>query len=126
VNTHHDYAERFTPLFNKEVQSSYFGQDHDLSMEGSSIRFHTPESLQFLPNVPTETTMEMHSHFSNMSLQNAATTHFHMGVELEYTVRNAVMRKGSIWFDNCDGRAKQYRCGTALYLLSNLCLCMRL
>ena len=43
-----------------------------------------------------------------------------MGVELDYMMRNAVMRKGSIWFDNCDGCTKQYRCGTALYLLSNL------
>jgi hypothetical protein len=89
-------------------------------LEGSSISFHTPHSFRFLPDKPAETTMEMHSHFFNNSQQNAVTTHFQKGAELDYMVRNAMMWKGSIWFDNCNGCAKQYHCDMALYLLLNL------
>ena len=66
--------------------------------------------------------MEMHSHFSDSSRQDARTTYAHMKVELQYLEDLGILKKdgtGTI-VDDTDGCAKQYRSGTALYLNSLL------
>ncbi len=65
-------------------------------------------------------TMESQSRFSDESKQDASTTHAHMLVLLEYLFENNVMKIGSTEWQDTDGCGKQYRCGTALYLLSLL------
>jgi hypothetical protein len=64
--------------------------------------------------------MEFHSHFSDNSKQDAATTHEHMDRLVNLLLERGVLKRGSWVLDHTDGCAKQYRCGTALYLLALL------
>jgi hypothetical protein len=64
--------------------------------------------------------MDFHSPFSDNSKQDAATTHKHMDKLINLLFQKGVMKRGSWMLDNTDGCAKQYRCGTALYLLALL------
>ena len=64
--------------------------------------------------------MTFHSHFSDDSRQDAATTHAHM-TELFKTLKSVgELCAGMVDWDDTDGCGKQYRCGTAIYLLSVL------
>jgi hypothetical protein len=125
VNTRRDYAERLSAKFNLEIQSDHFGNGRSLSMEGSSVEFFSAPAIVNAEANPTgdysgSITMESQSHFSDESKQDASTTHAHMLVLLEYLFENNVMKIGSTEWQNTDGCGKQYRCGTALYLLSLL------
>jgi hypothetical protein len=103
-----DYAERLKFEFNLEIQSEHFGNCRSLSIEGCSCRFMRAGLLL----------MEMHSHFSDSSRQDARTTFAHMQVELKYLKEMGILLKESTAtiLDDTDGCAKQYRSGTALYL----------
>jgi hypothetical protein len=68
VYSHHDYAEPLLAIFNNQAQSNHFGNDCILSIEGCSVKLHSPEE-------GVETTMEFHSHFSDGLKQDAASTH---------------------------------------------------
>jgi hypothetical protein len=85
---------------------------------------HEPESLvDFREHgdvTHLEQRMEFHSHFSDNSKQDAATSHEHMDLLVNLLFQKGVMKRGSWMLDNTDGCAKQYRCGTALYLLALL------
>lgn len=112
IKTIRDYAERLKFEFNLEIQSEHFGNCRSLSIEGCSCRFMKEGQLL----------MEMHSHFSDSSRQDARTTYAHMKVELQYLEDLGILKKdgtGTI-VDDTDGCAKQYRSGTALYLNSLL------
>ena len=109
VKTIQDYAERLKFEFNNEVQSEHFGASRNLSIEGCSVRY-----LDLLKNI----IMEMHSHFSDTSRQDARTTHTHLKILLDYLFENSLLKKGGLLLDDTDGCAKQYRSVTALYLLS--------
>jgi hypothetical protein len=109
VKTIRDYAERLKFEFNNEVQSEHFGASRNLSIEGCSVRY-----LDGVKNIM----MEMHSHFSDTSRQDARTTHTHLKVLLDYLFENFLLQKGCLLLDDTDGCAKQYRSATALYLLS--------
>ena len=50
----------------------------------------------------------------------ACTTNEHMGVLFEILKLNGKLITGSILYDETDGCGKQYRCGTAIYLLTVL------
>ena len=96
-----------------------------LSMEGSTTRFFPAEvaeiyrdGLRALSQEETET--QFHSHFSDASMQNEATTYFHMEVLILYLKNQAALKERGYMFDNTDGCAKQYRCATALHLLTML------
>ena len=67
-----------------------------------------------------DTIMNFHSHLSDYSLQNAALTHQHMNVLLDYLFNKNVIKQGSTLYCNSDGSSKQYRCANALYYLSML------
>jgi hypothetical protein len=125
VNTRRDYAGRLSAKFNLEIQSFHFGNGRSLSMEGSSVEvFSAPAIVNAEANPRGDysgsITMESQSHFSDKSKQYASTTHAHMLVLLEYLFENNVMKIGSTEWQDTDGCGKQYRCGTALYLLSLL------
>ena len=62
--------------------------------------------------------MEFHSHFSDKSRQDAATTTAHMIVLINRLFEDGVFSKNGTMLDDTDGCAKQYRCAVAIYLLS--------
>mmetsp|Transcript_39227 Transcript_39227/g.95297 ORF Transcript_39227/g.95297 Transcript_39227/m.95297 type:complete len:477 (-) Transcript_39227:173-1603(-) len=64
--------------------------------------------------------MTFHSHFSDGSRQDAATTHEHMKVLLDFLKSQGQLFQDCIYWEDTDGCSKQYRCGNALYLLSLL------
>jgi hypothetical protein len=117
VKTIRDYAERLKFEFNNEIQSEHFGASRNLSIEGCSVRFM---------NEHKNVIMEMHSHFSDTSRQDARTTHSHLKVLLDYLFRNYLIQQGWLILDDTDGCAKQYRSATALYLLSLIAVTYRI
>lgn len=122
-----DYAERLGSSMNNEVQHDHFGNDRDLSMEGSSVEMHAATLLELYEegNITVDqlsTHLEFHSHFSDDSPQDAASTHVNMETLIKALKARtpSPIRKGTILFDNTDGCAKQYRCWVAVYLLTLL------
>ena len=111
VKTIRDYAERLKFELNQEIQSEHFGNSRTLSIEGCSCRYMKDDVCY----------MEMHSHFSDDKRQDSRTTHRHM-LKLfdQLTQQSTISPKNSLWIEDTDGAAKQYRSGTALYLLSLL------
>jgi hypothetical protein len=126
AETTRDYAERLSFEFTQEIMSQHFGDSRDMSMEGSSARTFRAEAIELFQKGLLEVlgdadaTMEFHSHFSDDNLQNAASTHCHMRVLIEYLKKERTLLDGHTMFDNTDGCAKQYRCATAIHLLSML------
>jgi hypothetical protein len=116
VKTIRDYAERLKFEFNNEIQSEHFGASRNLSIEGCSVRYMHELNVM----------MEMHSHFSDTSRQDARTTHTHLKVLLDYLFKNYLIRQGWLILDDTDGCAKQYRSATALYLLSLIAVTYRI
>jgi hypothetical protein len=110
VKTRRDYAEAVSAVFNSEIQSDHFGNNRSLSIEGSLIEFHDENGIR----------LEVHSHFADKSDQNAASTHAHMDVLIRYLICQGVLQHGGLMLDDTDGCAKQYRCATALFLLTLL------
>ncbi len=96
VKTIRDYAERLKFEFNNEVQSEHFGASRNLSIEGCSVRY-----VDGLKNI----IMQMHSHFSDTSRQDARTTHTHLKVLLDYLFENYLLQKGNLLLDDTDGCA---------------------
>jgi len=120
-----DNAERLKALFNWEIQSSHFGNNRDLSMEGSSIEFIPREAWQRycdtgkLPD-KKDVIMHFHSHLADDSMQDAFTTHAHMCVLVQELLDEGMLEKGATMWDDTDGCMKQYRSGSAMFLLSVL------
>ena len=94
-------------------------------MEGSSVETFARAAVEAW----TARTWEMdekdlrmvfHSHFSNESRQDSRTTHAHMTVLFRQLKEIGELCAGMFVWDDTDGCAKQYRCGTAIYLLSML------
>ena len=105
--------------------SQHFGDSRDMSMEGSSVRTFKEEDIKAFQEGTLEVlsavaTMDFHSHFSDDNLQNAAATHCHMRVLIQHLKLNGRFLDRHTMFDNTDGCAKQYRCATAIHLLSML------
>ena len=125
LKTRHDYAERLSAVFADEVQSSHFGNGRSLSIEGSKVESFAQLDLEafqrgdLLAN-EIEPDMEFHSHFSNHSRQDAATTAAHLTVLLDLLRSKGKYFVGCTLYDETDGCAKQYRCSNAIYLLSVL------
>ena len=128
AKTKRDYAERLLAAFNLEIQAEHFGNGRSLSMEGSSVEIFARAAViaslagdytvaDALPHLR----MDFHSHFSDASRQDAATTHAHMWVLLDLLMRGTKeLIAGAVLYDDTDGCGKQYRCAKALYLLSLL------
>jgi hypothetical protein len=125
AETHRDYGGRLLFEFMNEIMSEHFRNSCSLSMEGSTAQFFPAEvaqidreGLQALSQEETET--QFHSHSSDGSMQNAATTYFHTEVLILYLRNQAALKERGYMFGNTDGYAKQYRFATALHLLSML------
>jgi hypothetical protein len=111
IKTIHDYAERLKVSMNNEIQSEHFGHSRSLSIEGCSCRYMDDSG---------KSVMEMHSHFSDLSRQDARTTFSHMNVEIKHYKERGILGDNGTVFDDTDGCSKQYRSGTALFLLTLL------
>jgi hypothetical protein len=125
VKTIRDYAERLDAKFNLEIQTEHFGNGRSLSLEGVSCRTHAVEAIQALVNGETideSTRLHFHSHFSDYSRQDAATTTAHLNVLLDSLEKSGEMGKNGTMFDDTDGCSKQYRCAKAYFLLSQVAI----
>jgi hypothetical protein len=125
LKTRHDYAERLSAVFADEIQSSHFGNGRLMSIEGSSVEsFDSLDLEAFMRGEIVArnmvSNMEFHSHFSNDSRQDAATTAAHLTVLLDRLKSKGKFIQGCTLYDETDGCAKQYRCSNALHLLSVL------
>jgi len=125
VGTVRDFAERLKAAFDKEVQSTHFGNNRDLSMEGCAVK-HIPKDavarIESQGGKPREddVVIHFHSHLSDESPQDAFTTHEHMKTLIEGSKNDGLLAEGGTMWDNTDGCMKQYRSGNAMFLLSVL------
>jgi hypothetical protein len=85
LKTIRDYAEGLKFDFNNEIQSEHFGVGRNMSIEGCSVRY-----IDGLQNI----IMEMHSHFSDSSKQDARTMHTHLKALLDYLFKNYLIQQG--------------------------------
>jgi hypothetical protein len=109
--------------FNMEIQSDHFGNGHTLSIEGSSVEFYSRREVKTYAAITAALhaiQMEFHSHFSDKSRQDAASTTAHMIILINRLFEDWVFGKNGTMLDDTDGCAKQYRCATAIHLLSML------
>mmetsp|Transcript_48111 Transcript_48111/g.102792 ORF Transcript_48111/g.102792 Transcript_48111/m.102792 type:complete len:335 (-) Transcript_48111:136-1140(-) len=125
VRTRRDYVEHLSAAFNLEAQHEHFGNGRSFSMEGSSVEtFCTAAVDAYVNGVwqmdEADLNMAFHSHFSDESRQDAATAHAHMIVLFDHLKEIGELIAGLTVWDDTDGCGKQYRCGTAMYLLSIL------
>jgi hypothetical protein len=126
IKMHRDYAEPIQQEKDMEIQSDHFGYVPSCSIEGVCVWSAVPASVKdfeegTLPLEGVERTMKFHSHLSDHSKQDAATTHAHMCVLLsKLRDTGEVVTRTTTILDHLDGCSKQYRCGTAIYLLSVL------
>ena len=126
VKMHWDYAEPISQEKNLEIQSDHFGYVPSCSIEGVCVWSPLTNSVHefnqgLIDKDQIVRTMQFHSHLSDRLKQDASTTHAHM-----ICLLNKMAEKGEIQarkttiLEHSDGCSKQYRCGTALYLLSVL------
>ena len=126
-----DYSERFVLKPGIEIQSQHFGGNRTLSIEGVSVEFYQQGHDQSYPqgkkgdddDISNEGFVsEFFSHLSDDSRQDAATTNAHMMQLIISLHSRGILDKVMTWlWESTDGCAKQYRCATAIYLLSTLC-----
>jgi hypothetical protein len=127
VSTSRDYAEQLPFKFNLKIQSEHFGNGRNLSIEGSTVETHTAQAIQ-TGEVDDELTdkekypLQIHSHFSDDSRQDAATTTAHMEVLLKHLQASRDIGKHATMLDSMDGCSKQYHCAKAFWLLSYLAI----
>ena len=119
IMTEQDYAEALKSEFDQEIQSEAFGYNRTLSIEGSSCEYHADNDNADNDAQPV-IKMDFHSHFSDASKQNAATTFEHMKTSINHMLENHKIAPGYVIYDTTDGCSKQYRCANAMYLLSKL------
>eukprot|EP00978_Attheya_sp_CCMP212_P009408 scaffold22285_cov77-Attheya_sp.AAC.1 len=112
IATRSDYAEKFSFAPDGQLQGEYFSNNRSLSMEGCCLdHFTTP--LHHLINMQTpgvayvpkdkDVQRVFHSHFSDMSTQNAATTTKHLNSMLDCLFQNGQIVRGGTMYDTADG-----------------------
>ena len=84
IQTHCDYAEHLTERFNLEIQSSHFGNNCSLSIEGCTIEHHLCDNKMENKSNSEETKLVFYSHFADESAQIDVTTNAHMCVVLQH------------------------------------------
>jgi hypothetical protein len=113
-------------MLNVWQQNSILGNGRNLSIEGSAVQQFTKEANeQFLSGSADdleEYILHFHSHLSDKSLQNAATSNAHMEVLFDRLIESGVIGKKATMchWDETDGCTKQYCCAKAFWLLSYL------
>jgi hypothetical protein len=108
-----DYSERYQPVPMRGIQSENFGKDTDVSIEIRIVSFQDADMSRRVVS---------YSHLSDEKPQIAATTFQNTNDML-----NDLKERQEVIDDNynmiiyiTDGCAGQYKCGTALYLLTIL------
>ena len=117
----HDHAERIVASFANQIQSEYYGGNRSVSIEGIVLE-HFSAAPQADINSSTLSRpwhAVFHSFLSNDSKQDAATTTAHSKQLISLLKNKKVLTTSlsTIW-ENTDGCAEQYRCASALYLMS--------
>jgi len=116
-----DYAEHLKAAFNGEIQTTHFGNNRDLSMEGCAVKHVPQETVDSHEDgqKPSEDdiVINFHSHLSDESAQDAFTTHDHMKTCIRDVHEDGFMKSGSTLWDNTDGCMKQYRSANVMFLL---------
>ena len=72
------YAERLKKEMDNELQSDYFGDSISLSIEGCSLKYHLLNSVNQTIDRTAQIGLDFHSHMSDYSKQNDASTYEHM------------------------------------------------
>jgi hypothetical protein len=119
---HCDYAEPIQQEKNLEIQSDHFGYVTSCSIKGVCVWSPLPNAVEecdagLISKVNIQM-MQFHLHLLDMSKQDASTTHTHM-ICLQNKLCGTGEVKTTILYHS-DGCSKQYRCGTALYLFSDI------
>lgn len=106
-----------------EIQSDHFGDNQTLSIEGCTLQHHKNNNNITDNNSASKVIFDFHSHFSDYSKQDTATTFEHICAmfKIHEEVHGSI-HKNSVFLDHTDGCAKQYRSDNALYLLSIIVL----
>jgi hypothetical protein len=99
-----DYAEHLKAAFNGEIQTTHFGNNRDLSMEGCAIKHVPQETVESHEDgqKPSEDDIVINflSHLSEESAQDAFTTHDHMKTCIRDVHEDGFMKSGSTLWDN--------------------------
>eukprot|EP00966_Prymnesium_polylepis_P330743 7386355-Prymnesium_polylepis.1 len=111
IRTRRDYAERLAAAFNLEIQCDHFGNGRSLSMEGSAVETFCASAVAALKNgvwqmSDDDLRMVFHSHLSDDSRQDAATTHAHMKALFKQLRRVGELFEGFVDYDDTDGCGK--------------------
>ena len=118
-----DYAERLVKELDGEIQSEHFGDNATLSIEGCTLQYHNKSVHVNDSNLEKTIRMDFHSHFSDHSRQDAATTFEHMCVMLDkHRDCHGPFPHKCVILDHTDGCAKQYRSGNALFSMNIIAL----
>ena len=114
-----DYAERIVASFTNQKKSYYYGGNRSVSIEGYALEHFSelPQTEIKSSTKPCTRHAVFHSFFPDDSKQDAATTTAHSNRLIEFKKMMLVL--STIW-ENNDGCAEQYRCATALNLMSVL------
>ena len=120
-----DYTERVVASFAHQIQYEYYGGNRSVSIEGIAL-----ENFSALPHTEINSSKKpcprhaVFHFFSYDSKQDDATTTAHrnrfIGLLKEQKVQTSTL--STIW-ENTDGCADQYRCGSEICLMSVLSQC---
>ena len=104
-----------------ELQYDHFGDSISLSIEDCSLKYHLPNSVNQTTDGTSQIGLDFHSHMSDYSKQNAASTYEHMTTMFDsLKKRNGDFDENTVFLDHTDGCSKQYRSANDLYLISVL------
>ena len=115
VITVRDYAEGMKIVFDQEIQSTHFGYQPSVSLEGCVVKQWQRPAVG---KHATSTQLSYHCYLSDDKRQDARTTYINTVHMIKKLRSEGYLEKGTTLWEQMDGCAKQYRCGTALYLMS--------
>ena len=117
----HDYANRVVASFSNQIQSEYYGGNISVSIEGISLGHFSalPQTEINSSTKPCPLHAVFHSFLSGDSKQDSATTTAHINRLIEFLKKSKKKISAlSIIWENTDCCEEQYRCATALYIMS--------
>ena len=116
-----DYAERVVASFANQIQSEYYGGNRSVSIEGIALEHFSaaPQADINSSTLSRPRHAAFHYFVSDDSKQDAVTTTAHRKRLMSLLKNKKVLKTSlsTIW-ENTDGCAEQYRCDSALYLMS--------
>ena len=113
VAIQHDFTEACKIVHNREVQSNHFGDQKTVSIEGYTVHYANSED-------ESKTVFDFHSYLSDEMTQMACTVDVHMSKLFEKLMEDGILQKGGRVLGSTDGCAKQYKCATAVFLMTML------